>query len=428
MRGVLPKLAPLRLKTTTPGIVLCIFLAAVLVRAVRYARWDGPCLETNQPKEVMRIAQSIASTGAFADPYPFPTGVTAHEAPVFPYLLSLVLRLPPSMTTSARVALNLILGSILCAAVYATALAFNMSRLTAGATALVLAILPPSLAVELCNDSDATLIAAVLVCIVGVTALWFRTSKRSAAMGLAWGAALLIAPVLAAVYAADVLFALSKPSLRRKIPALLLFTAIVLAPWIIRNRVRLGSWFFIRDNFGLELRVSNADNAFADYIQNAERGAMQTYHPFFNRAVADEVRLHGEPAVYRRFGHDALRWIRSHPARFFTLTSERFARFWMPPAGRLRTIWRAGSLLLAAFGLILLWKRNQGAAALLAILLAFYPLPYYLLQSYERYQFPIEWAITLLAVYAAVQAVEGLMTPTLGQEQPETAKAKVVTI
>jgi len=352
-----------------------------------------------------RIAQAIVDTGTFSHPYPFPTGPTAHQAPVYPFLLSFVFRLPASSRGAVQASLNILFGSILCAAVFATGLALGVRRSTALATAVILAVIPPSLAVELCNDADATLIGALAACIVGATAAWFHGSKHYVALGLGWGGVLLAAPALAIFYVGCLLLAVTKPELRNKVPAVLILTGVILAPWMLRNRLLLGSWFFIRDNIGLELRVSNADDALADPVLNSQRGAMQTYHPFFNQTVAEEVRREGEPVVYARAGRDAVQWIRSHPARFLTLTCQRFVNFWFPPAFRLRMIWRVGSVALAAVGLVLLWRRERISTIVLILLFALYPLTYYLVQSFERYRFPIEWAIVLLAVHAVREVV-----------------------
>ena len=42
--------------------------------------------------EVVHVARSLAAKGTFADPFYTRTGPTAHVAPVYPYLYSLVLR------------------------------------------------------------------------------------------------------------------------------------------------------------------------------------------------------------------------------------------------------------------------------------------------------------------------------------------------
>lgn len=382
---------------------ILIFLLAAFVLILRYRALPGGCFSTTaSPNEIQRIAQSIASTGQFANPYPYATGPTAHHAPVFPFLLSFVYRLPEASWVSARVGVNIFFSAILCMLVCFAGPALGIGAIPGFAAALVLAILPPSLAVELCNDQEATLVGVLTVAVVVATAAWLRRSGvGTTSLGLLWGFALLAAPNLALVYAGCLLLGATVPDLRRKIPLLILLPAIVLAPWMIRNRLELGHWFFIRDNFGLELRVSNADDAVADPSLNAERGAMQDYHPLFNPAAAERVRKEGEVALYNRYTHDAIRWIIAHPRRFIDLTAEHFKLFWWSVGGsRRQLVGRTAALLLAAVGLVWLWQQERLSALLLINLFVLYPLVYYLLQSYGRYRFPIEWAVIVLAVYA----------------------------
>ena len=49
-------------------------------------------ISTNRIARAAKIAQSLAQTGVFGNPYKLPTGPTAHSAPAFPFLLSLVYR------------------------------------------------------------------------------------------------------------------------------------------------------------------------------------------------------------------------------------------------------------------------------------------------------------------------------------------------
>ena len=384
-------------------VILLILLAAACVRVIRYRAWPGECMgSTSDTNEMARIAQSIAATGQFANPYSVPTGPTAHHAPVFPFLLSFVYRLPAEWRTSARIGANILFGSVLCASVYLAGIALGLSTAASFLTAMLLALVPASLSVELCNDQEATMVGAFVVAVSAATAAWLRLSfKRYWVLGLMWGVVLLAAPGLLPVYAGCLLIGMTVPELRPKIPIVILVSAIIVAPWIVRNRLVLGGWFFIRDNAGLELRVSNADSALNDPSRNAERGAMQDYHPLFNPAIAARVRREGELAVYSRMGHDAVEWMIAHPSRFLALTADRFKYFWWPVEKSWKQLMgRTAALILAAAGLVLLWKREKRSALLLVDLFLLYPFAYYFVQSYPRYRFPIEWAVILLAIHA----------------------------
>ncbi len=65
-------------------VALAVRLSAIFALELQH-RWDGGA-------EWENIARNLASTGEFANPYPSPTGPTAHSPPAYPFLLSLVFR------------------------------------------------------------------------------------------------------------------------------------------------------------------------------------------------------------------------------------------------------------------------------------------------------------------------------------------------
>src|SRR5271157_6520169 len=48
---------------------------------------------TFQFNEMEKIARSLAEDNVFGNPYALPTGPTAHHAPIYPFLLSLIFRM-----------------------------------------------------------------------------------------------------------------------------------------------------------------------------------------------------------------------------------------------------------------------------------------------------------------------------------------------
>lgn len=401
---------------TQAGVFAGLLLLAFIVRVIRYERLGEICFGPHADEiETSRIAQSIAWHGVFADPFPTPTGPTAHHAPVYPFLLSLIYDLPPSLRTGARAGLNIVLASVTCAAVYLTGIALGLPPLTGLIAASLLALVPVRMVLELCGDQEQNLVAALTVATIGYTAACFRQPQKGFFwLGVLWGAVLLTAPVMVFVFLVVCLLALIQGGLRKEGTVMLMAAGAVLIPWTIRNHQVLGGWFFVRDTLGLELRVSNADDAFADPDINSERGAMQTYHPFFNRAVSDQVRREGEPQLYARYGREAVQWMVSHPDGFERLTFEHFRNFWLPLGSSPRQmLWRVVSWVLAAAGLVFLWTKDLTAAILLLALLVAYPLPYYFTQSYSRYAYPVEWALTLVAVYGLQRIVVYARFPAL---------------
>ena len=386
-----------------------IFVLALGVREVRLSRWPG-CLSPNVDQiEVSRIAESIAWQGKFADPYMIPTGPTAHNAPIYPFLLSLVYALPAQDRLTARLELNILFGSLLCALIYAAGLALGMGAVVSGAAAILIAVFPPSLYVELCNDSDATLAGLLAAVSITASAAWLRGLVGGTVwLGLLWGFCLLSSPTLFPIFCGFLCLCVVEKVRRRALLTIMLFALLVLTPWTLRNRLALGHWVLVRDNLGLELRVSNADNAYADSTQNLMYGAMQTFHPLFNEGVAQQVRAAGEIAVYSKFQSETIAWIRSKPTRFWALTRERIRSYWLyDGSGAAILLWNL-LMAAAAVGLVLLWKAQPKSGWLMASLLGLYPVLFYLVQSYERYRYPVQWAIVLLAAFAIGQGVRTL--------------------
>ena len=78
--------------------------------------------------EAERIAKTLATKGAFADPYAIPTGPTAHCGPFYPALLSLLYMIfgTGAAGTLARVGLLILVNSISCAVLPAAATALGL--------------------------------------------------------------------------------------------------------------------------------------------------------------------------------------------------------------------------------------------------------------------------------------------------------------
>ena len=384
-----------------------VFVLAASVRTLHYWNWPGVCIGGDR-SEAARIAESIARNGAFADPYPVATGPTAHMAPVYPFLLSLVYRLPEGTRLPARVALNILFGSLLCAAVMLAAATLGLDRQVGMTASVLLAVLPPSLPVEICNNSDTSLVGLWGVLSVAATAAWLRgRMERHAVFGIFWGCTLLAAPVYAAVFAGYLWMGLRGRIPWRKTAVVLLLSCAVLAPWTIRNRLAVGGWFLVRDTVGLELRVSNADNAYADPSVNIEKGAMRQYHPALNSAIGERVRNQGEFQVFSALGREAAGWMRANPGRFLSLSAERFRNFWIySDISPLQPALRITLLILAVLGLT---RSPAFARWTLLCFIALYSFPFALVQPVWRYRYPIEWAVVLLAVQGVSTAGSKLL-------------------
>jgi hypothetical protein len=370
--------------TKTNEIVIWLFLIAFLWFPMQVLLGvDASSLGRGQ--ESIAVAKTLASTGEFADPFGSRTGPTAHIAPMYPFVVAATMK-AFGMTERMVVYLVLINGVMLASAVCLLPL---LSRLTYRtdvpgviAAALMLLSSKAYLQSEAVCAQIFLILAAVLI-LVG----------RSVAAGFASGLALLANPVA-------VLILLPVAGHRGKRFAAIVFAlaGCVVAPWVLRNWVVIGAPFFVRDNLGLELHVSNQDIAGPELIRNR---ALIEAHPSTNAGEAELVRDLGERRYNQRRLADAVGWIVSHRTRFFRLTTLRTLYYWLPPW---REGWQScGYWLVTGLSAVGFWlgRRNRTSNMLaIASLLCF--LPYAVIQADVRYRYLALWMQALPAGYAAI--------------------------
>ena len=335
--------------------------------------------------EQMAIARSLVAGNGFANPFGYTTGPTAAYTPVHPLMLAAILfmqgdrpaaALALVLTEVAIQTLSVVLLLYIAAAAFAT---WVPGAIAACGVLLCTWPLPQW------ESSTAWLaFEAVFLCaLVGVRWGW-----TGAIMGLGW----LVSPALGPASLAAVWLIRG----RKYLMASAAIAVIVIAPWAARNWIVLRAPIFLRDNFGLELFLSNNDLAGTREV-DAEAERYQRWHPGSNAAVAAELARVGEPEYFGRMQAEAVGWIRRHPARFLQLA---MARIWM---------WWASSGLVAGISLLAfagLWinrRTTAGKAALAALLI--FPVPYYLIQFNPRYTYPVLWLAALMAGDACFRLV-----------------------
>lgn len=340
-----------------------------------------------QKWEVLRVAEAMGTRGEFADPFTWPTGPTAHVAPVYPVILAIPYALfgDGHWGNTIRVIFAAAMAAIPYALLPWVAARLGLPR-AAGLLAGGLAVLLPfHHYMESFGTFECSLIALGTIGIAGgLRNGWFV------------GGALLSAP--------NLLLPLV-PAIGRQWRAWFI-AALLLVPWTVRNHVSLGGFIFVRDNLPLELYVSNQDGASPNALLNMRNSVFQSRHPNHSREAAEFIKEHGELAFQRQCGVRALEWIEAHPGRFAALCAARMVEFWFPwmPELPLRSRLMGGVTLLAFAGLALLFRRNRAAAASVLSLWVLFSLPYAAVQSYLRYQTPLYWSVLLMASYLAVEA------------------------
>lgn len=388
---------------------LAIFALSFLLRVALIA-WTGQ-FRTSEIPEPVNIALSIVRDGVFGNPYRVPTGPTAHTTPFVPYLLSLGYK-AFGMGTMAQL-FQALMSTFACSLQYALlplfAIRVGWPAKIGTWAGLFGALFPFRFWLETKGTFEHTYAGLALV-LIGITtaASWRsqRPSLRSAVgRGFLWAIAFHISASL--LPACLLLFMVEAArSQERKfsqraayISTMCITILLLLLPWTARNYLRFGKLFYMRNNLGLELAVSNRDYASPQIDENMHS---QFYrHPHGSTAEALKVQQEGEIAYNAERMTEARTWIRTHPRLFVWLTLRRVWYFWFPPMQR---TWQTLSyVLLTITGLCGGWlavRRKEMAAWFVLPLWAAYPTIYYLIQTSVRYRYPIDWSLTMFAAYA----------------------------
>jgi len=365
--------------------------------------------------ESVALARNLAEHGEFANPFRFPTGPSAHLAPLFPAFLALLIRLcgySPAFVAVGSACV--ILAQAMHTALLPAASDMLFADRRPGVCAAMFAI-PPGIYPYIPVWES-------MYCATGVL-LFCLFAQRQVRRGSVWGLFLtgvaigllaLLNPVTILVAVPWLGFLLWQAAPGGRTRACLLAAAgtlLALLPWTVRNHQQLHAWFFVRDNLGIELYVSNNDAAQPTIYAN-KTNAILSLHPSYSEREAVALRYLGEVRYNRLCLAVARGWIRSHSERFAALTLARFRLFWFPDPAI--GVWQARAVSwitsASALGLILLALRRRPAAVFVAIVLALFPLVYYVVQMDARYRAPILWLSLLLAGYLVVAACDAAMS------------------
>ncbi len=395
----------------TWGNSIFVFLLAITVR-IACIFFLHPYLDLAR-FELERTALSLAHTGVYGNPYAIPTGPTAHVSPGYTVMLAALFRLFGDGTSGEIVKelLASVVSAIGCALILPVASAFRLSRAVGLISGIIFALVPLKPLVQIDGDWEApyTAIFIALLCIS--TVRQWRTHdlllSHAAGRGLLWGLALLFSsvllPILPVLLVAG-LYVFRNAGLKRYGVAACLELAIALlclVPWVVRNEAALRSPVATRSNLGIELRVSNNDEATPDQRVNYNRGVYHRFHPLQNVGEALKVKQLGEIKYNRLAMRDTKAWIAAHPQRFAELTIGRFADFWFyPDPSRVKALLGDLTAILGLTGLVLVWRHCWQAGLASSLILLFYSAPSYLVHVGARQRYPIDWLLTLLSVYA----------------------------
>jgi glycosyl transferase family 2/dolichyl-phosphate-mannose-protein mannosyltransferase len=386
-------------------------LGAILVlHTYRYRSAEG---HFDFGYEMGRIAASITSGHGFSNSFQTPTGPTAWEPPLYPYLTAGIFRLFGTYSNASAFVLltiNSFFSALTAIPIYLT------GKRTFGYTvalwsAWMWAVLPFTMYWSTKWVWETSL-SALLLAVIFLCALKLQEAEGArlwAGFGALWGVAALCNPSLLSFLPVSLAWIWHRRLKARRswLPqtalALLVF-ALLVVPWTARNYRVFGKFILIRDNLGSELRLGNGPGADGTW--------MWYLHPTRNLLQMREFQRLGELAYIAERKQQALAYIAQDPARFAGLSAKRFVYFWagLPRSSKIAALAPIKNSLFLASSVLALWGLGRAlrwkipGATLFFWLILVYPAVYYLVFPHPRYRHPIEPEMLLLGVYLITQA------------------------
>ena len=377
-----------------------------------YKEWTDPFVVEHWA--FGRIARSIVLGHGYGSPFA-DTGASALLPPVYACILAGIFKIFGINTAASVIAaasLNSLISAVMCVPVYFTA------RKCFGARVALWSIWGWALSPYGLYFSADWLWSTCLFTFL-LIAVFYRSIYLEDASGLApwavWGilggVAALTEPVALAVlpflgiWTCYLRLRQHRPWIAQSIVCIAAFTAVI-APWTVRNYQTFHRLIPIRDGFGLELYLGNS--GYSGHWAN------RSVHPNHNAAELAEYEKSGEIAYMDHKQHQAMDYIRAHPAWFAWMTMRRVIYLWTgywsfdrqylkeepldPPNVLVGTV-------LSALALIGLWRafREKPAVAMrFAGVLFFFPVAYYVSHPEAYYFRPLDPLILILGMYAIV--------------------------
>jgi hypothetical protein len=409
-----------------PLIVIAILICGALARLILEAHYST----TPGLVESHYVAASLATTGRFADPFGYPSGPTAHLGMLTPLPSALAYWLLGVGSPRAEFLLFCWSTFLVCLSIWLCWRLATVLEAPRGARIIavaVVALLPLQFVQEIYENRywEVNLAVVILIWILLKLAqadMGFVTRRSMILLGASAGFLFILSPPagLGAILALGLFHILRVPARQWWIAlaCVLAVAGLLAGPWAVRNIRELGAPIPLRDNFGLELAISNypdavhpADPRLAYWTRLTE---IQTMH-------LTEAQLRaagGEVAYYRALDHMAWEWIGAHPWDFLALCVRRFVEFFLPP----RWFWspyygypirliglRQAMVWAAVLGglttLIALAPKRRAYAYILVAVVAC-SLPYVLVQPILRYRY----LISTLLIFCALDGSFRLFT------------------
>ena len=363
--------------------------------------------------EMGRIAAALASGHGFSSPFGPPTGPTAWEPPLYPYLSAgvfLMFGIYSKASAFVLLTLNSIFSALTCIPIFRIARRIFSEKVAVG-SAWAWALLPNVM--FWCTRAIwETSLAALLL----ATIFWIALTLEERdgwlpwlEFGLLWGVTALSSTSLLSFLPAAGLWAWLRRAKRgkRSLAGVVLASVVFFAcitPWLLRNDRTFGQFIFIRDNFGAELRLGNgpgADGTLMLYLD--------TTHDVY---AMRQFEVMGELPYIAMRKRQALDYINADYWRFTGLCLKRMVYFWAGPPKDTQPWWLtpAKNSLFLLSSALMFWGLGRAlrmcklGALLMFWLVLLYPAMYYFVYAIPRYRHPIEPEMAILVVFLITEA------------------------
>ena len=399
--------------------VLLTVLAAFLVRlfVVLFVFHDQTNPADNHAQfgwEMGWVARSIVQGHGFSSPFFPATGPTALVPPVFPYLLASIFHAFGLYTAKAAFAIlsiNGLFSALTCIPIYFSA-RYALGDRVATLAVWGWALYPYSIYFSAARVWDYAL-TGLLFTICFCVAQRLHDQKRPIAwlgFGVLYGVTILANPSVLPMFPVFLLLAVYQ---RRRAGGRWLVHSVVatlgalaiLTPWTIHNYRTLHVVRPIRDNFWMECWAGNNGDTFESNAKWA--------HPASSDVEMKRFVSIGEIPYLAEKQALATNFIRLHPVFFAGVSLRRTFCYWtgfwsfspaylqQEPLQNADIFFCTGMTLLMLFGAVSFWRRDRSGALPYLVLIALFPLTYYVTHASPDYRQPIEPEIIVLAVVGA---------------------------
>jgi len=287
---------------------ILIFILAFRVRSDALSMIPSRYLRPNPGWELSSIAISLFNGDGFADPYMITTGPTAHLPPIYPYLVSFIYRIYGLTSEGGLRSMQLM---VLTGTIIYALLPWLSEKMGLGIQPGIIGGVVGAVFVEWPGHGEYIAAIAMGVILVAFLRRWDSqhfTWGSSLLLGIGIGVAFHVQPALLTVILGCMLFELywSKNSKKWAYLGLVILGILVASiPWGWRNYVTFDSVFFIRSNFGLELRMGNHEGA-APTMEIMDEIGDEHRHPAAHIADAKKLREIGEIAYMQEAKEEAI--------------------------------------------------------------------------------------------------------------------------